>query len=147
MPQLSGDSSYDGICATSYSALFSCNRTIRIITLRHSTSPMSTRRGRPRRNVPPCRFCQKQFRRSEHLERHERTRMIPSLISASMLALPPQIALKSILDSPCCSRNAHQIFMQTLGSNHFYATVVGDSPEGISSDEKIRGYAYSQRSR
>ncbi|KAL0931246.1 regulatory protein (AmdA) [Colletotrichum truncatum] len=30
-------------------------------------------RGRPRRNVAPCRFCQKQFKRQEHLERHERT--------------------------------------------------------------------------
>ncbi|EXF86349.1 AmdA [Colletotrichum fioriniae PJ7] len=34
---------------------------------------MSALRGRPRRNVPPCSFCQKQFRRFEHLERHERT--------------------------------------------------------------------------
>ncbi|KAJ9491856.1 hypothetical protein VN97_g1398 [Penicillium thymicola] len=29
--------------------------------------------GRPRSLVPPCRFCQKQFKRQEHLRRHERT--------------------------------------------------------------------------
>ncbi|WYZ34746.1 hypothetical protein EsH8_I_001022 [Colletotrichum jinshuiense] len=34
---------------------------------------MSMPRGRPRRYVAPCRFCQKQFKRHEHLERHERT--------------------------------------------------------------------------
>lgn len=29
--------------------------------------------GRPRCLVPPCRFCQKHFKRQEHLRRHERT--------------------------------------------------------------------------
>ncbi|KAI1774748.1 hypothetical protein F4818DRAFT_72036 [Hypoxylon cercidicola] len=30
-------------------------------------------RGRPRTTVPPCRYCSKQFKRLEHLVRHERT--------------------------------------------------------------------------
>ncbi len=30
-------------------------------------------RGRPRNVVPPCRYCDKQFQRREHLVRHERT--------------------------------------------------------------------------
>ncbi|SPJ91983.1 uncharacterized protein FTOL_13637 [Fusarium torulosum] len=30
------------------------------------------RRGRPRLRVAPCKFCHKQFKRSEHLQRHER---------------------------------------------------------------------------
>ncbi|PWY88871.1 early growth response protein [Aspergillus sclerotioniger CBS 115572] len=30
-------------------------------------------RGRPKSHVPPCRFCGKDFRRLEHLQRHERT--------------------------------------------------------------------------
>ncbi|KUJ20619.1 uncharacterized protein LY89DRAFT_666279 [Mollisia scopiformis] len=30
-------------------------------------------RGRPKCNVPPCRFCNRQFKRQEHLLRHERT--------------------------------------------------------------------------
>lgn len=29
---------------------------------------------RPRVHIPPCRFCAKQFQRTEHLRRHERTR-------------------------------------------------------------------------
>ncbi|KAL4931506.1 uncharacterized protein BDV17DRAFT_238705 [Aspergillus undulatus] len=29
-------------------------------------------RGRPRAKVSPCRFCNKQFKRLEHLQRHER---------------------------------------------------------------------------
>ncbi|RKK10095.1 hypothetical protein BFJ65_g15395 [Fusarium oxysporum f. sp. cepae] len=32
----------------------------------------SMRRGRPRLHVAPCKFCHKQFKRSEHLQRHER---------------------------------------------------------------------------
>ncbi|KAF6833855.1 AmdA [Colletotrichum plurivorum] len=35
---------------------------------------MPVPRGRPRRHVEPCRFCRKQFKRQEHLDRHERTR-------------------------------------------------------------------------
>lgn len=31
-------------------------------------------RGRPRLHVAPCKFCQKQFKRLEHLQRHERIR-------------------------------------------------------------------------
>ncbi|ENH74964.1 hypothetical protein FOC1_g10000727 [Fusarium oxysporum f. sp. cubense race 1] len=36
------------------------------------------RRGRPRLHVAPCKFCHKQFKRSEHLQRHERIRPWPS---------------------------------------------------------------------
>ena len=32
-------------------------------------------RGRPRTTVAPCAFCHKRFKRREHLQRHERTRM------------------------------------------------------------------------
>ena len=35
-------------------------------------------RGRPKRIVPPCRHCDKQFKRQEHLARHERTRKMES---------------------------------------------------------------------
>lgn len=31
-------------------------------------------RGRPKSYIAPCRFCNKQFKRLEHLQRHERTR-------------------------------------------------------------------------
>ncbi|THW03008.1 hypothetical protein D6D24_10746, partial [Aureobasidium pullulans] len=30
-------------------------------------------KGRPKSQVAPCRFCSKQFKRQEHLQRHERT--------------------------------------------------------------------------
>ncbi|KAK1499921.1 hypothetical protein CABS01_10319 [Colletotrichum abscissum] len=74
---------------------------------------MSTPRGRPRRNVPPCRFCQKQFRRFEHLERHERTR-------------------KPDPNLPLYTTYPHVL---TLGStpenNPSCANVVGDFLEGI----------------
>lgn len=37
---------------------------------------------RPRVHVPPCGFCKKQFQRTEHLRRHERTRESASIGSA-----------------------------------------------------------------
>ncbi|GFG17707.1 hypothetical protein IFM5058_08618 [Aspergillus udagawae] len=32
-------------------------------------------KGRPKAHISPCRFCNKQFKRQEHLRRHERTRL------------------------------------------------------------------------
>lgn len=33
-------------------------------------------RGRPKSDIAPCRFCKKHFKRLEHLQRHERIRML-----------------------------------------------------------------------
>lgn len=47
----------------------------------HASIPSSSRRdilgamkGRPRLRVAPCQFCNKEFKRQEHLDRHIRTR-------------------------------------------------------------------------
>lgn len=53
---------------------------IDVVTLLH----MPMVRGRPRVQVAPCKFCHKQFKRLEHLQRHERIRKSPG----PLLAVP-----------------------------------------------------------
>jgi hypothetical protein len=42
-------------------------------------------RGRPKVSVSPCRFCNMQFKRVEHLQRHERIRGFISVPSLSLV--------------------------------------------------------------
>ncbi|KAJ5146128.1 uncharacterized protein N7515_000692 [Penicillium bovifimosum] len=72
-------------------------------------------RGRPKSDVAPCRFCKKEFKRSEHLKRHERIRAYP--LPLALLFLHP----KSITDTqekPFVCQCGRSFSRQDLLSRH-----------------------------
>ncbi|CAG8889082.1 unnamed protein product [Penicillium nalgiovense] len=90
-------------------------------------------RGRPKSQVAPCRFCKKEFKRLEHLQRHERTR--PDLLSRherlchSPTSVDEPTAANDTVHQPPLHNNTPNVQIQDIGGlipdPH---TNFGDSP-------------------
>ena len=73
-PQLVGVINRSPFSTPISTPLYLSNPTPFLLHLQSSQSSMAKSKGRPRLPVEPCAYCGKQFKRREHLVRHERIR-------------------------------------------------------------------------